>query len=333
MQASDVGNLYLEECIVSNSGIHGIYIQNSTGRIFKNNITGSAMFGINSLNSTMLIEGNSVIGSGNGGIFVHRLSQGSDDSIVTGNTVGQTSANLGGLGQYGNAISAYLADYVSVSNNKIYISTFSAVRFNQSNYGQILGNNCYSCGEVALWMEAPGPGTTFTGGIISDNVVNTAGGGITVANSAQMVIVSKNQIANIVVQTVIPGYQSAGQGIVAGISDVLIVGNQIENVATWGIVLVPFAIGSAIATAQAESNLLKNCTGGIGFVQGNTNTAFFIGGNTINNYTSNSTYAAVVDCSYNGVTGAVTRIPGSTDLGNATSSGFSNVQLLLNYAF
>jgi len=288
--------------------------------------------GIYCLDSKFVIEANSVIGSGNGGIQVYRSSSGSDNSIVTGNTVGQTGATLGGTGQYGNGIGVFQADYVVVSNNTIYGSTFAAIRFNSSNHGHVLGNSCYGSGEMGIWMESPG--ASFFGGIVADNIIENAGGGINIANyPGRFVTVANNQVTNIVVQTVIPGYESAGRGIAAQTGDVLLTGNQIENVADWGITLIPFSNGGATTTGQAESNMMRNCTGGIGFVQSNENTALMVGGNTINNYTSSSQYGAIVACSYDGTTGSVTRLPGATDLGNATSSGFDNVVLLLNYSY
>jgi uncharacterized secreted repeat protein (TIGR03808 family) len=335
IQATNVGTLIIENCNVNNSAIHGIYLNGLTGQaqVIGNTIGSAATFGIFLYNATALIQNNFVTGSGNGGIVIHRSSESGNNSIVTGNVVAQTSANSGGDGQWGNAIFVYLCDLVTVANNQIYETAFSAIRFNQSSFAQILGNTCYSGGDTAIFVEAPGEGASFNGGVISNNIIDTAGGGIIVTNPpGHRVVVSGNQVSNVTVNEPGSGYYSDSAGIFAE-SDVLVVGNQLDTIAAWAIVLVPFEIGSTICIGQAENNMIKNCAGGIGFVQGNANTAFFIGGNTIYNYTDTSQFAAIVDCTYNGITGVVTRVSGSTDLGNSTSSGFSNVVLLLNYSF
>jgi len=331
IDVNGVGNLFVEGCTIGNSGLHGVYAVNASGQILENSIGGSSAFGFFSRDSQFLIQGNSIISSGNGGIYIFRSTQGSDSSQVIGNVVGQTGANLGGTGQFGNAIVAYLADYVVVANNIVYSSTFSAIRFNGSSHGQIIGNTCYGSGEVAIWMEAPGG--SFVGGVISNNIVELAGGGINVANfPGRRVVVSNNQISNIVIQEVLPGYMSVGRAI--GVeSDVLVTGNLIENVADWAIAMTPFADGGVKSIAQAENNMIRNCGGGIAFVQDAPDIAVLIGGNTVYNFTTTAKFAAIVPAYYNGATGSVDKVPGATDLGNATSSGFANVKLFTNYSF
>lgn len=335
IQASQVGILTIENCSVNNSAIDGIFLNGLAGsaQLVGNTINAAAKFGIYSSNSNAQILNNRVTNCGNGGIAIYESSETGNGSIVTGNTIAQTGATSGGTGQWGNAISVFMADYVIVANNFIYDSAFSAIRYNNSSFGQILGNSCNSSGETAIVIEAPDPGGSFTGGIISNNIVDTAGGGIGVGNTpGHRVVISNNQVSNTTIHEVVPGYYSAGRGI--GVeSDCLVVGNQLENIAEWAITLLPFPIEGTWTIAQAENNMIKTCAGGIGFLQTNSDTALFIGGNTIYNYTETSQFAAIVACTFDGGTGVVSRVPGSTDLGNATSSGFSNVQLLLNYSF
>jgi hypothetical protein len=84
----------------------------------------------------VIIEGNKVRWSGNNGIQVFRSTIGGDSSIVTMNTIGNTSANSGGTGPNGNAITVFRANYVTVSENKIFSSAFSAIRLNSSSGSQ-----------------------------------------------------------------------------------------------------------------------------------------------------------------------------------------------------
>jgi hypothetical protein len=80
--------------------------------------------------------------------------------------------------------------------------------------------------------------------------------------------------------------------------------------------------------------MLKSCAGGIGFYQADTTYGrMMIGGNMIYDYSSAAKFGAIVPITYNGATYEVTRVPGSTDLGNAMSSGFANVVLLRNFSF
>jgi uncharacterized secreted repeat protein (TIGR03808 family) len=335
IQATNVSTLIIENCVINNSAIHGIYLTSLAGQaqLVGNDVGAAAKFGIFLENSAALIENNSVINSGNGGIVINESSETGNNSIVKGNTVGQTGATLGGTGQWGNAISVFMSDYVMVANNTIYGSAFSAIRYNQSSFGQILGNNCYGSTATGIVIEAPGPEGSYSGGIIANNVIDTAGEGIGVGNTpGHRVIISNNQVSNIVVQEVVPGLMSTGRGI-GGESDILVSGNQLENIADWAIALLPFTISGTWTIAQAENNMIKTCAGGIAFLQSNSDTAIFIGGNTIYNYTETTQYAAIVACTYDGGTGVISRVSGSTDLGNATSSGFSNVKLLLNYSF
>lgn len=346
IRVSKVNYLTIERCILRNSAYHGIYLSECDGRLFQNSVEGAAETGIHSIDAGgdgVIIEGNKVRWSGNNGIQVFRSTIGGDSSIVTMNTIGETSANSGGTGPYGNAVTVFRANYVTVSENKIFSSAFSAVRLNSSSGSQVLGNQSWSCQEVAIWVEAPGEGDTYQGGVVANNVIDTCGSGITVTNvnyGGRRVVVSGNQVTNATNNTITYDggtYQTWGRGI-EGDGDVLIIGNQIENTEDYGLFLFPININGDLGPidiiAMAEANMLKNCAGGIGFYKDDTTYGrLFIGGNVIYNYSTASKYGAIVPVSYDAPTGEVTRLPGSTDLGNATSSGFANVKLLLNYSF
>lgn len=346
IKCSQVNYLTIERCILRNSSYHGIYLSECDGRLFQNSVEGSAETGIHSIDAGgdgVIIEGNKVRWSGNNGIQVFRSSIGGDSSIITMNTIGNTSANSGGTGPNGNAITVFRANYVTVSENKIFSSAFSAIRLNSSGGSQVLGNQSWSCQETAIWVEAPGEGDVYQGGVVANNVVDVCGNGIAVTNvnnGGRRVVVSGNQVTNATNNTITyegGSYQTWGRGI-EGDGDALIVGNQIENTDDYGIFLFPTNIGGGLGPidiiTMAEANMLKNCTGGIGFYKDDaTYGRLLIGGNVVYNYSSASKYGAIVPVSYNASTGEVTRISGSTDLGNATSSSFTNVKLLLNYSF
>ena len=331
IQAHLVDSLLIEDCLLERSARHGLFLHQSAGQVTANTIGASGTAGIFALDSKFVFDSNLVIDSANGGILVWRSSLARDDSIVVGNTIMRTRADRGGTGPWGNGVNVFRAGFVSVTNNTIADCALSAIRFNEADSGRALGNTCTRSGEVAIWMESPGG--SFEGGIIGNNIIDHAGGGIDVSNfPGHRVVVSNNQVSNIVVQDVTPGYRSVGRGIAAETGDVLVVGNQLENVADWGITLIPFSGRNGKTIAQA-TGMLKNCAGGIGFVKDNPNTAVFIGGNTIHQAKSDAKFAAIAAYAFDGRDGSVTRLPGAADLGNATASGFANVALQPNFSF
>jgi uncharacterized secreted repeat protein (TIGR03808 family) len=334
-----ITNLTIERCELIQSGNHGIFVDQSYGLIENNLVTGSANFGIYSLDATLgvLIKNNQITYSGNNGVYIARSTASGDQSIVSNNEIGFTSANSGGTGPNGNAVIVYLANFVKVQDNMIYTAAFSGIRFNGSSYGLISGNQCYNCSEICIRIEAALSSTPYFGGVISNNIINVCGAGISVSNSnngSREVVITGNQISACS-NNVFTGYQTWGTGIWAE-ADVIVSNNIIDTSPDWGIVVYPTNNGSLSGkiSAQVMSNTIKACAGGVGFYQADTTYGrVFVGGNVVNGFTTTTKYAAIVPISYNGATGEVSKVSGAADLGNATSSGFTNVALLLNYSF
>lgn len=284
--------------------------------------------------------------SGNNGIYIFRTSKGSDQSVISNNQIGFTSANRGGTGPYGNAIIVYNADYVKIINNMIYTSAFSSIRANGSSNIIVDGNTSYNSKDVSIYIEAPSAEGYWYGVIVSNNRINVCGSGINATNSnygSHWIQITGNQISNCSINEIPYSggtYTTNGRGIYCE-SDGLIANNQIDTTAEWGIYIGPEnngSIGTQKVIGQVENNMIKNCPGGIAFLQtatlnGNLIGRLFIGGNTVYNYTTNTQFAAIASASYNGATGVVSKVSGATDLGNATSSGFTNVILTRNFSF
>lgn len=341
ISVSNVAGIAIERCSLLQSGHHGIYLDLSSGVIKDCTVSQPAEFGVYSVdcnNGGMLIDSNRVLYAGNNGIYIQRSSASGDQSIVSNNLIGFTSANDGGTGPFGNGVIVYLADFVKVQGNMIYSSAFSAIRFNGSSFAEITGNQCYSSSEMAIRIEAAASNTPFFGGIVANNIINTAGTGISISNSnngARETIITANQIYSCSNNS-FPGYQTWGTGIWAE-ADVVVNDNIVDSCADWGVVVYPTnngSLGTQKISAQAMNNTIKNCAGGIGFYQADTTYGrVFVGGNVVNNFTTTSKYAAIVPITYNGATGEIKKVTGTPDLGNATTSGFANVKLLLNYSF
>lgn len=228
----------------------------------------------------------------------------------------------------------------------IYTSAFSSIRASNSSNLIVKGNHSYNSQDAAIYVEAPGAGSSWYGGIIADNRINGCGSGINAANSnygSHWIEIIGNQISNCTINSIPYSggtYMTNGRGIYCE-SDGLIANNQIDTAEEWGIYIGPEnngSIGTQKVIGQVENNMIKNCPGGIAFLQsamlnGNLIGRLLIGGNTVYNYTTNTQFAAIASATYNGATGVVSKVSGATDLGNATSSGFTNVILIRNFSF
>ncbi len=250
----------ISNCDVVGSLASGIRLERCGGRIERSRITGAGGdAGIYSVEATGLqITSNVVSDCANGGILVHRWTAGEDNSIITGNRIERIKSLNGGTGQWGNGINIFRAHSVLVNNNRIADCAFSAVRSNGGSNVQILGNNCSRLGETALYSEFE-----FEGAVISNNIVDEATLGVSVANFLQggrMSVVSNNLIRNL--KTVAP-YEGDQPGFGIGISveaDTSVTGNVIENAPLFGINL---GWGPYLRDVVANANVIRNAGEGI----------------------------------------------------------------------
>ncbi len=260
VQAINCRHVAIDSCDIIGSRVSGIKLERCGGRIERSRISGAGgEAGIYSIEATGLqITNNVVSDCANGGILVHRWTAGEDNSIVTGNRVERIKSLNGGTGQWGNGINIFRAHSVLVSDNRIADCAFSAVRSNGGNNVQILGNNCSRLGETALYSEFE-----FEGAVISNNIVDEATLGVSVANFLQggrMSVVSNNLIRNL--KTIGP-YEGDQPGFGIGISveaDTSVTGNVIENAPLYGINL---GWGPYLRDVVANANIIRNASEGI----------------------------------------------------------------------
>ena len=249
----------IDNVTVTGSASTAIALERCAGRITRSTITNAAGAGILAIESTGLtISDNIVEDCGNGGILVHRWSEGEDGTLVSGNRVTRISANDGGTGQNGNGINIFRAHGVTVSGNRVTDCAFSAIRANSANNVQITGNNTARSGEVGIYSEF-----AFEGAMISNNVIDGAATGISISNfreGGHLAVVSGNIIRNL---TITGPYQADPPGFGVGIAieaDVAVTGNVIDGAPRYGMLV---GWGPYLRDIAATGNLIRRAPLGI----------------------------------------------------------------------
>jgi uncharacterized secreted repeat protein (TIGR03808 family) len=177
--------------------------------------------------------------------------------MVSGNRITGVNAVNGGTGQYGNGINLYRADGVTVTDNQILRSAFSAIRANSASNAQISGNQCLQSGETGIYAEF-----AFEGAVVSGNVVDGAANGISVVNfneGGRLATVANNVVRNLSLK----GPYVLEEAIFGvGISveaDTAVTGNVVENAPFWGLAL---GFGGYLRNVVASGNVVRQA--GIG---------------------------------------------------------------------
>jgi uncharacterized secreted repeat protein (TIGR03808 family) len=251
-------SIRISDCEFADAGRNAIVLERCEGQVIANSITGSADNAILcNDNFGVIISSNIIRDSGNGGIRVWQSVKRHDGSVVADNTIEDTEARAGGTGQNGNAINVFRAANVIVRNNIIRRAAFSAIRGNAAANIQIIGNNCASLKETALYSEFD-----FEGAVVANNVVDTAENGISVTNfnnGGRLATVHGNLIRNIGVQRPDTAPEDAGIGI--GIeAETAVTGNVVENAAQIGI---RAGWGPYLRNVTVSGNVVRNAAIGI----------------------------------------------------------------------
>ncbi len=111
------------------------------------------------------------------GIYIARDEAGYDGTGITRNRIRNIRFSEGGDGLNGNAINAFRADNVVISNNVLSDCAFSAVRLCATRDCQITGNKCNRLSEVAIFSEFG-----FSGSVASGNIIDGVAQGIAITN-------------------------------------------------------------------------------------------------------------------------------------------------------
>lgn len=256
--AETCDGLTISDCQFSEAAAQGINLVASSGHISTCQISNIFGAGIASQNATGLwITDNAVTDCQNLGIYVARDEPGYDGTIITGNRIHNIRFASGGDGQNGNAINAFRADNLVISDNIISDCAFSAIRLNATRNSQITGNNCSRLEEVAIFSEFE-----FSGSVITGNIIDEAAQGIAITNfdvQGRLAVCSNNIIRNIWKNSPTnPDTSPVGIGVEA---DTLVSGNLVENVPGVGISL---GWGPYLRDVSATGNIIRDCDIGIG---------------------------------------------------------------------
>ncbi len=235
-----------------------------------------------------LFADNRIEASDNYGVYLSQWPFADDFSVVRDNVIsgtrarqGATPGRFGGSGPYGNAIVANGSAHLTVAGNSCYDQDFSGIRLAGCSHFVVSDNHVVKSGETAVMIECPtgkpGPanGFRYEGGVIANNVVSDAAGGISVTNvwfGGRRVIVSGNEVKTITRRTIAttdpdyPAYTPHAVGIWAE-GDVVVSANLIEDCDGAGVFLdaSPIAESARRIVVSAIGNTIKNCLYGVGF--------------------------------------------------------------------
>jgi len=260
LHIEEVSSFSVSGCTFVNSRERGIHIERSKGTIESCHIERTngrgAIFALD--NQGLSICNNTIKNCANNGILVHRTFKGEDGTFVTGNRINNIRADNGGTGEWGNGINIFRAGSVIVSGNHVSDCALSAIRSNAGNNLQVSINQCLRSGETAIYSEFD-----FEGAIISNNLIDDAGDGISMANFMQggrLGICSNNIVRNIadrVPYTEID--EVAGTGISVE-ADTVVSSNIVENAAGTAIAI---GWGPFLRDIVASSNVIRGARIGI----------------------------------------------------------------------
>jgi len=256
LSASNTNALTIEHCRIENSSGTGILLERCSGKIIHSAVHKCAVGGIFSLDAKGLEIGhNHVSEIGDNGIMVWQSEKREDGTLVHDNRIEKIYGKSGGNGQYGNGVGIYRAANVVVSGNRITDCTFSAVRNNGGDNIQITDNNCSRLDEVAIFVEF-----AFSGAVVSNNMIEKAGMGISITNfneGGRLAVCANNVVRDIFGARSNPDTQAIGIAVEA---DTAVSGNVVENAKRAGIWL---GWGKYLRDVTATGNIVRNCDIGV----------------------------------------------------------------------
>ena len=306
---SDVPRMIFENCTFSNSGLTGLKLERSGGRIVGNSFSNLGDTAIVAMDSRGLeISGNDVTHIGNSGILVLRSEAGEDGTQILNNRVSHIKANAGGNGPYGNGINVFLAGNVIAANNRISDTAFSAIRYNSASNCQILGNSISRAGETAIYVEF-----AYQGAVVAHNILEDVAFGISITNYDQggrLALVTGNIVRKAKQGTTVNA--SPGHGIHAD-ADTVVSNNVLEDIETYAINL---GWGKYCRNLTAQGNIIRNCQRGISFSTSEGAGKVLILGNMI----EGASLAAIQGMDYMDATTGDLSVASATAPANATIS-------------
>lgn len=256
--AEGAADVAITDCHFLNTKGSGVQFEGSAGRIEGNrfaDIGKSAIFSRDG--KGVLIAGNTITGIGNNAIQIWTSEPKEDGTIVSNNRIARVDFTDGGTGQNGNGIIIFRAGNVIVEGNRISDCAFTAVRNNSGANCQIINNNISRMGEVAIYCEF-----AFEGAVVSGNIVEDTGLGISITNfdyMGRLATVANNVVRHCKGPGVLK--ETSGTGIHCE-GDAVVTGNVIEDARDSGISL---GWGPHSRSLTAIGNIVRDARIGIRF--------------------------------------------------------------------
>lgn len=177
---TDVVDLSIRGCVLRHSSARGVNLARCGGALAQNRIESVADCALHSLDGSDLdVDGNEICDCGDNGLVVWSTAAGRyDGSRLRDNRIEEVRNLSGGNGPYGNGVLIWGAGSIRVERNRIRRCAYSAVRNNSGHGVAVVGNDCKSFGEKAMYAEFGAKNSVFR-----DNRIEDAGAGIAVANA------------------------------------------------------------------------------------------------------------------------------------------------------
>ena len=249
---SRCSRLHIDNCMVKNSTDNGISLDGCSGRVSQSTLSDCLTGAIFSINARGFeVTGNHIHDIGDNGILVWQSEKREDGSIISGNRIERIFAKSGGDGPNGNGVIIFRAGSVTVANNRITDCEFSAIRDNSGDNAVITGNNCARLNEVAIFVEF-----AFSGAVVSNNLIEKAGMGISITNfndGGRLAVCANNIVRDMLGARSNPDTRAIGIAVEA---DASVTGNIVENAAHGGLWL---GWGPYLRNISATGNIVRNC--------------------------------------------------------------------------
>ena len=180
LEFESVANLSIRGCAFRQSPANGVTLLRCSGVLAQNrieNVREAAIFSLDGLGFD--IDGNTISGCGDNGVLVWTSREGAyEGSRVRNNRIEDIGNLSGGDGPNGNGVGVFRAGSVRVENNRIRRCAYTAVRINAGWDVEVIGNDCKSLGERAMYAEFGAKRALFR-----DNRIKDAAAGVSITNA------------------------------------------------------------------------------------------------------------------------------------------------------
>ncbi|PPD46640.1 MAG: TIGR03808 family TAT-translocated repetitive protein [Methylocystis sp.] len=193
---TDVIQLTIRGCVIRRCAERGLNIIRCGGAVAQNDVFEIGDVGVHSLDGLGVdFDNNHIRRCADNGLLIYSTAAGRyDGSRVRNNLIEDINNRSGGNGPYGNGVFVWGAGSIRVEKNRVYRCVYSGIRNSGGHDVQVIGNDCKTFGEKAMYAEFGAKNSVFR-----DNRIEDAGAGIAVANAdkgTDGAIVAGNTIVN-----------------------------------------------------------------------------------------------------------------------------------------